>query len=75
MNMKTLKLYPEQIAVAISLLNDEEKKKVVKLVPDIGRYFRFQSLDAIREKNKRASPKKVSLDVDKAIKAIRTGND
>ncbi len=69
---KVLKLYPEQIVVAISLLTTEEKKKVARLVPDIARYARFQRLEVIREKNKDISPIKVQLDVDKFIRAIRT---
>lgn len=69
---KVLKLYPEQIVVAISLLTTEEKKKVARLVPDIARYARFQRLEVIREKNKDISPIKVQLDVDKSIRAIRT---
>ena len=75
MNLKkgeVLKLYPEQIVVAISLLTTEEKKKVARLVPDIARYARFQRLEVIREKNKDISPIKVQLDVDKSIRAIRT---
>lgn len=68
---KVLKLLPDQIATAISLLSDREKKRLLKLAPDIERYVRFQSLDAIRRKNKNMPLKQASIDIEEAIQSVR----
>lgn len=66
-----LKLLPEQIAVAISLLSEKEKKKLLKLVPDIERFVRFQSLDEIRYRNRNIPLKQASADIKEAIQSVR----
>lgn len=68
---KTLKLMPEQIATAISLLSRKEREKLIELVPDLGRSVRFRALDHIRRKSKDIPFAQVRSDVNKAVKAVR----
>jgi hypothetical protein len=70
----SLKLYPEQIAKAILLLTAPEKRELVDLVPEIGRFARFRAMDALRERNATIPYREVHSDVEKAVERVRAQN-